>query len=50
MARGMGNCDGEASVPVRVLEASLPPTAPAPAESQRPTEAAWAWIVMATVS
>jgi len=28
VARGMGNCDGEASVPVRVLEASLPPTAP----------------------
>ena len=29
VARGMGNCDGEASVPVRVLAASPPPTAPA---------------------
>ena len=29
VARGMGNCDGDASVPVRVLEASLPPTPPA---------------------
>ena len=31
VARGMGNCDGEASVPVRVLGASPSPAAPSPA-------------------
>jgi hypothetical protein len=37
VARGMGNCDGEASVSVRVLEAPLPPTAPAsPARGKEP--------------
>jgi len=40
VARGMGNCDGEASVPVRVLEASLPPTAPAAAAGGKEANAA----------
>ena len=40
VARGMGNCDGEASVPVRVLEASLPPTAPAAATPAKEEDAA----------
>jgi hypothetical protein len=39
VARGMGNCDGEASVPVRVIEASLPPTAPAPAARDKGPDA-----------
>ena len=40
VARGMGNCDGEASVPVRVLEASLPPAAPSsPAGGKEPDAA-----------
>jgi len=40
VARGMGNCDGEASVPVRVLAAPRPPTAPAPVARGKEPDAA----------
>jgi len=40
IARGMGNCDGEASVPVRVLDASVPATTPpSPARGTEPNPA-----------